>query len=280
MKVFISSVISDFGQYRDAATRGCQTLSHQVLKAEDYGASASSPQLVCLSGVRDADVVLVILGANYGAIQSSGLSATHEEFREARDNSRVLAFIQTGVTRDAKQEQFVREVQDWAGGLYTAPFLTTEELKDSVTNALHREELGRAVGPVDEQEMCARAEKQIVQDNHSARGPSLSLVIAGGPKQQILRPSELEKPAFQKTLRREALLGDAAVLDPSDGSKIGIVRDQLQILQDHNSITLDQTGTLCTIQSLRGGESSRSLGGMVLIEEDIQEAVRVALILR
>lgn len=277
MKVFISSVISDFGDYRDAAARACQTLKHQPLRAEDFGATAGTPQQVCLAGVRAAEVVVLILGAKYGEPQGSGLAATHEEFHEARERSRVLAFVQQGVTREPLQDKFVREVQGWGAGLYTASFTTPDELRDAVIEALHREEIARAVGAVDEAEMLKRAKKLIPDEGRTIREPSLCVVIAGGPRQQVLRPAELDKPSLQKELRREALFGDNSVLDPSQGSEVAVSDDQLSVTQDDNSITLDQVGTIRIVRALRNEESSGSFG-MVLIEEDVQESIRTALL--
>ena len=82
MKVFISSLIAGLQPLRQAARTAVTTLSHQPLMAEDFGAQAHSPQIACLNGVRDADLIVLILGESYGAVQSSGLSATHEEYRE------------------------------------------------------------------------------------------------------------------------------------------------------------------------------------------------------
>lgn len=277
MKVFISSVISGFGEYRDAAARACQTLKHQPLRAEDFGATAGTPQQVCLAGVRAAEVVVLLLGAKYGEPQSSGLSATHEEFHEARDRSRVLAFVQQGVSREPRQDEFVREVQGWGAGLYTASFNTPDELRDAVIEALHREEIARTVGAVDDGEMLNRAKKLIPDESRTMRGPSLCVVIAGGPTQQVLRPAELDKLALQKELRKEALFGDNAVLDPSQGSEVAVADDQLSVIQDDSSVTLDQVGTIRIVQALRDDESSGSLG-MVLIEEDVQESIRTALL--
>jgi hypothetical protein len=52
MKVFISSVTTGMEGYRDAAARGIRALGHEVLRAEDYGASYESPQRKCLAGTR------------------------------------------------------------------------------------------------------------------------------------------------------------------------------------------------------------------------------------
>ena len=98
MKVFVSSVIGGLEEHRAAAREGAENLGHAVIAAEDFGASPGSPQQVCLAGVRDADVVILLLGARYGTAQASGLSPTHEEYRAARGTKPVLVFVQAGVT--------------------------------------------------------------------------------------------------------------------------------------------------------------------------------------
>jgi len=277
MKVFISSVISGFDEYRDAAARACQTLRHQPLRAEDFGAKVGTPQQVCLAGVRGADIVVLILGAKYGEPQPSGFSATHEEFREARERSRVLAFVQEGVTREPRQEQFVKEAQQWGAGLYTASFKTAEELRDAVIEGLHREELARATGVVDEGEILKRALKFLPDQGRTFREPSLCVVATAGPRQQILRPAELDRDALQKQLMKEALLGDLAVLDPAQGSQAKVTGNQLAIAQDDNSLTIDQLGSVRIIQALRGEELGMAFG-LALIEEDIQDHIQSALL--
>ena len=93
MNVFVSSVISEFEEYRAAARRAIISLGYETIRAEDFGASASSPQQACLAGVREAEITVLLLGGRYGAKQASGLSATHEEYREARRCRRVLGIL-------------------------------------------------------------------------------------------------------------------------------------------------------------------------------------------
>lgn len=62
MKVFISSLISGMEAERAAVKRAIEVLGHQPVMAEDFGARASSPQVACLAGLRDADLVVLILG--------------------------------------------------------------------------------------------------------------------------------------------------------------------------------------------------------------------------
>ena len=83
MKVFISSLIAGFGPYRDAARRAVTTLRNEAVMAEDFGAQPNSSQIACLQGVRSADIVVLILGPDYGFVPSgSTISATHQEYRE------------------------------------------------------------------------------------------------------------------------------------------------------------------------------------------------------
>jgi hypothetical protein len=270
MQVFISSVISGMEPYRDAAARAVRTLGHEPRMAEDYEASPDTPQRACLAGVRDADVVVLLLGARYGHRQESGLSATHEEHREAKERRPVLAFVQEGVEREAAQEDFVREVQNWSSGQYTANFSTPEDLREAVTRGLHQLELSRAAGPVDEEEMLSRAQQSVPV----ARGfshPSLSLVVAGGPLQQVLRPAELEADELSDTLMREALFGPNRVLDPAHGTNKRLEGHALVVEQDQASIRLDELGTVVVTQPVRDrADRGSHMELPVLIEEDIR----------
>ncbi len=94
MRVFISSVITGYEHFRDAVAAAVESLGHEVIRAEDFGASPGTPQQACLGGVREADVVVLLVGARYGAIQPSGHSATDEEYREARESKQVLVFVE------------------------------------------------------------------------------------------------------------------------------------------------------------------------------------------
>ena len=80
--------------------------------------------------MRQSDIVVLLLGAQYGDPQESGRSATHEEYREAREGKRVLGFVQEGIDREPKQKELVREVQDWGGGIYTESFSTPDSFEE------------------------------------------------------------------------------------------------------------------------------------------------------
>jgi Domain of unknown function (DUF4062) len=75
VRVFISSVIGGMEEYRLAAAAGIGALGHHAVRAEDFGASADSPQVACLRGVRESDVVALLIGSRYGVPQGSRLTS-------------------------------------------------------------------------------------------------------------------------------------------------------------------------------------------------------------
>src|SRR5207247_7609749 len=148
MRIFISSVIRGYEPYRDAAAQAITELGHEVLRAEQLRASDATPEQACLGLERGADAVVLLLGQRYGPVQPSGLSATHEEYRDCRERCPVLVFTQEGVTQEDRQRAFASEARDWAGGRITSSFSTPDSLRQVVTRAVHDLALWRAVGPV------------------------------------------------------------------------------------------------------------------------------------
>jgi hypothetical protein len=248
MKVFVSSLISGMEPLRAATRDAITTLRHEPVMAEDFGASPNSPQITCLSSLRDADVVVLILGQGYGAVQASGLSATHEEYNEAKGRKSVFAFVQEGVELEAKEADFVREVQGWESGLFRSSFRTAEDLRKAVTRALYDHAIANVTGPVDQDEMAQRAAALLPTDRrgHSSGAASLNLAVAGGPRQSILRPVEIEKGALADALAQRALFGDHRLFDLALGIQQGMDGAVLTISQERGGkVTLNEQGSIC-----------------------------------
>lgn len=262
MRIFLSSVMRNMDDYRAAAAHALTVLGHEVKRAEDYGALPTSPQQACLTGVREADLVVILLGAEYGYVQPSGLSATHEEYREAKERHDVLAFVQKDVTRDSSQDKFVQEARDWQTGKFTADFRTPDELRDAVTSAVHNLELSRTVGPVNEAEMLERARNYIPTERNDLRDTGIYLIVVGGPKQQVLRPSDMENRDLSERLTDKAISRDVGFFTRSEGTKDQIVNNALILEQEHAAILLDEFGAvrLMHAPSDERSQSSRMMG--------------------
>lgn len=274
MRVFLSSVITGMEEFRSAAAAGIGSLGHQVSRAEDFGASSQSPQQACLAGVRAADAVVLLLGGRYGATQDSGLSATHEEYREARERCDVLVFVQQGIELEPGQKAFVREAQDWSAGQYTEPFRTAEELRDLVTRRLHELELAKQAGPADDEEMLARV-LAILPERGEAYRDSLVVAVTGGPRQQILRPVQIEDEALHRKLMRDALFGETAIFVPGEGTNPSVERQVLRIAQERASVAIDGQGSICILQPATSQSGRMMLS--TLVQEEILQKIENAL---
>lgn len=277
MKVFISSLIRGLEALRDAAASGIATLGNRPVRAEDFGAAPDTPQQACLAGVRDADALVLIVTAAYGHVQASGLSATHEEYREARDTRPVLVFIEHGIQPDPQQAAFIREVQGWEHGHFTAEFRDAEDLRDKVIRALHDFVLANETAPLDEVELANRA-RSLIPTTRATGGTDLLVAVAGGPLRAVLRPAELESEELRRFLLAEALTGADAVLTPSVGTDVSVRGDSIQLIQNHGSglVALDEAGNLLVVQPALEERDYRS-GIASLIEEVINERITRAI---
>ena len=277
MKIFISSLISGFEPFREATRSAIANLRHEAVMAEEFGAQPNSPQIACLKGVRSADLILLILGESYGSVQgTSGVSPTHEEFLEARDTKPVLAFVQEGVTRDARQAEFVSEVQGWQQGYFRGGFKSPEALKDLVTRAIHDYQLAHATAPLDIDALKQSAIGLLPQQRkgNSGQSPMLTLAVAGGPPQRILRPAELEEQKLVNTLHQRALFSEPRLFDSTKGMESGIEGSALVLEQDRGAgIWLDEQGAL--VLRLPLGEPTKrkrsGFSGFALIQETVVE---------
>jgi hypothetical protein len=282
MKVFISSLIGGFEEFRAAARSAIVALRHEPVVAEDFSAQASSPQIACLQGLRSADLVVLILGGGYGYAQgSSGVSPTHEEYLEARGRKPILTFVQSGVDRDEKQAKFVSEVSEWETGHFRESFRTADELRNLVTRAVHDFQLANAAGPLDVSAMSAKALGLLpkTRQNSQAGSPVLHVAFAGGPMQRLLRPAELEAPALIDAIQQQALYVEPKIFSKSKGVKERIDGSTLVVEQELGaSIRLDEDGSLRLSLPLEHTDGSRrGYGAFAIIEEDVLRELAAAI---
>jgi hypothetical protein len=276
MKIFISSVIGDFQAFRTAAAEAAESLDHEIIRAEDFAAAPSSPQIACLSGVRAADAVIVLLGGRYGEVQPSGKSATHEEFEEATRNRQVFVFVQAGVEPEARQSELIKEARAWATGHYSGKFADANELRTLVTRALHRWQLSTVTGQVESEEIEMRALSGLPDDDRyrTSSRAAVALSVVGAPRQSILRPSELEASSFHRQLEQQALFGNPSIFETREGTDAGIEGHTLTLKQDNAYLTLAEDSSHLLVLPL-SREERRGLDA--IIEEDVVDRIRTGL---
>jgi len=65
-RVFVSSVIEGFEDYRQAAKNGIIDAGGDPVLVEDFPSSSVSPRTACLDGVHSCDVIVIIVGERGG----------------------------------------------------------------------------------------------------------------------------------------------------------------------------------------------------------------------
>lgn len=119
-------------------------------------------------------------------------------------------------------------------------------------------------GPVDEGELVERVHA-LIPERYGFQGATLCVATACGPRQQVLRPSELDELSLERDLHREALLGDHAILDTANGVQPRVTGDALLFEQPQASMLVDSLGSV----RLTLPATDPRTGLPVLLEEDV-----------
>lgn len=268
-----------YENYRAAVAAAIESLDHELIRAEDFPSSNSASRIACLQAVREADLVILILGERYGwADTASGLSPTHEEFREAKAEGKIMAFVQNGVAFESAQEKFIAEVENYDTGLHRGRrFDTSEQLRTEVTRAISRYQLAAATTPINVASILETAKSLIPQQNQnylSTQRPLLHLAVAGGPSQSILRPSEIEDEAMISSLVSDLTNGPRAYFSYRFRTEPKLEQGALIISQENGSrFRVDEAAAM--LISVRIVEAEE--GMKPLIEENVGDALDLAL---
>ena len=255
--------------------------------AEQFPALPNSPQSACLASVREADVLILILGERYGATQESGLSATHEEYNEARNCSiPVLVFLQEDSNPEPGQTRFIAAVRHWSAGSLSANFGTPHDLQIAVVRALRSLERTQAREPPGDEDTLDRALARIDavgMPSWSASEPTLVIAVAGGPSRQILRPPELEGRTLSKQIEQEARYGSYPLFDGTQAVTTSLDNNALILSNEQfntastTSLLVDEEGTIRVARAAFRRRKGDRFSIPSLIEEDVQGDIRASL---
>lgn len=100
LRVYVASTHADLGAERGVVRRAVATLGHEVIAAEDYPATDSTPMQHAARQVADCDVFVCVVARRYGYIPPGadgnprGLSSVELEYEEARRLGKpILVFL-------------------------------------------------------------------------------------------------------------------------------------------------------------------------------------------
>src|SRR5580698_155864 len=130
-RVFVSSVVEGFAEYRQAARSGIEQAGAEgIFVNEDFPSQASSSRNTCLDAIDSCDVFLLVLGGRGGWKAPSGRLVVEEEFEHARSRKLpVLVFLED-VPRDGDGQRLSKRLSDYVDGNFRLRFSGASELRD------------------------------------------------------------------------------------------------------------------------------------------------------
>jgi len=166
-KIFISGVQKELKAERFAV----QEIVESDVLLEDYfkvflfekaPAGSKSSKAIYLKEVRNCEVYIVIFGDEYGKVPKNKLSATEEEFIEAKKRSKyVLAYIKgkSDNAKDKRVKKIIAEIKNEDSGYKYYRFQNIQELKNAVHESLIEflREKGIVGKSIFDQAVCERA---------------------------------------------------------------------------------------------------------------------------
>lgn len=135
-RVFVSSVMADFAEQRQAVKAGILAAGGDPVLVEDFPSLPVSSRNACLDGVASSDIYIAILGNRGGWSTPAGKLVVEEEYDEAcRRRMRILVFIHKG-TRDADCDRLVARMSDYVDGLFRHTYADAADLESVVKKSL------------------------------------------------------------------------------------------------------------------------------------------------
>ena len=212
MRVFVSSVINGYEDYRAAAASAIRALRHEavLMQPGEQPALPETPQKACLSELEECDAVVFLMGTRYGWVNPhSAKSAVREEWEHADTVGKpCLMFAEADVEHEADQRELLDEMESYVDGRFRAVYQNTEQLTLEVVKALsalaEREIPAQPAGtpglPLPCQEAIAEVEQVDSQAarrvldllcNHGLSIGRLARIAAEPPEWMVVAPSSV-----------------------------------------------------------------------------------------
>jgi len=287
-RVFVSSVIKNFEQYREAARQGIEAAGGDpVLVNEDFPALATSSRNACLDGVDSCDIYIVVIGDRGGWMAPSGKLVVEEEYERARFRKMpVLAFIQN-VKRDADGERLVGLLSDYVDGLFRMTFDTADDLRAKVE---------KAVAPHVRQHQKpqsdpAMIEKKLTQRFQLTNDTTLRFVLAPERDEEVQDVVSLDPGEFKQRILELGHARGVGLFSYEQGKTTNVEIDSLVVVQGGESrrnrgepiVRLEiSSGGIVTIDTNVTGRVNRGsqhgiYEGAVIVEADIISALQASM---
>lgn len=196
-RIFISSIIREFEQFRDAAADAVRTTGGDPILVNENAPSAPfSSRNLCLDLVDSCDVFILLLGATAGWKTSSGKFVIEEEYdRAVQRKLPIFVFLQETI-RDTDAEKFANRLSDYIHGHFRTTFRTPIDLRNAVSTALLAAPK-HSRRPPNMDNFNQHLQNRSTFPNHA----TIRFVVQSERQEEAIDPLELDNPTFiQKIL--------------------------------------------------------------------------------
>jgi hypothetical protein len=196
-RVFVSSVVEGFAEYRQAARNGiAQAGGEAVLVNEDFPSQASSSRNICLDAIDSCDIFLLVVGARGGWKTPSGRLVVEEEFEHARARKLpVLVFLED-VPGDADAQRLAKILSDYVDGNFRVKFTGAAELQGQIERSLRPILATQEDRPMDHDPIAAH----LLKPHRFSDQTSLRFGIAPERMEEVFDPLDLASPDFAERM--------------------------------------------------------------------------------
>lgn len=283
-RVFISSVMSGFAEYRAAARAGVADAGGAPILIEDFPSMDTSSRTACLDLVRSSDVYVLIVGDRAGS-SPLGRPVVEDEFEEAqRRKLPRLLFVQD-TPRDTATTELVHRVSDYVHGRFRKSFSTPDDLRTAIAAAM-RESLGGMVNM--ERNTAESVNALLPSAATTSMSPALRLAVIPERKDEVFDVLQFDDQDFRRTLFEIGHRKDVHLFAFEQGAKSATVRDNELVLTQAPArgqypaigviVRILENGAVTIEQTLNERRRSRhGFGDLQIAERDVADALNSSL---
>lgn len=283
-RVFVSSVVDGFAEFREAARRGVLAADCEPFMVnEDFPASASSPRNACLDAIDSCDALVSIVGERGGWTAPSGKLVVEEEFEHARGRKLpVLGFLGSD-PREASAVRFADRLSNYVDGVFRRTFRTPAELEHAIADALTKLPSATAV-----MRSPDTIRNPLVAPAWIHNDAALRLVIAPERDEELIAPPKLGSSDLREAVYAIGHSPKVGLLDYEWPKTHKIAGSELVVEQvDHHGrhdssvrvrATIAESGLVTLETNVSGrhrrGNGADLTGSMTVTTPDMEEVLR------
>ena len=285
-RVFVSSVVEGFSEFREAARAGIEAVGGEpLLVNEDFPSLATSSRNACLDAVDSCDYLISIVGQRGGWEAPGGKLVVEEEYEHAVTRKMpVLVFLQD-VERDALAVRFATRLSDYVDGVFRRTFSTPQELRREIEAALQPLLIEAPTNLT-----MTHDRPNYFEDPYTVPGITLSrFVLMPERREEVLDPARLGSEQFRRRVNEIGHSSEVQLLTYELPKKSEIVGNDLVITQtsgsgrhgegEHVRIRMTERGDIVIDAYVTGrvtrGLPYSSVNMMCVAAEDIETVLKL-----